>query len=370
MDLGRLGYVLILLMMALPMAILTLILVIAGFTAVVGFAAMFLLGVVALVGWPIPGWFRRFGTKWWEYTLGLQLQALFVTVILAAVMLVSKFIGSHVDKYGFFIVGLLNIVLMFWAVKARAFIESLTMMGGGGSAGMLGMMAAWTGMRAGGWALGQGRAPRPAGRHGPRTTPAGTSGTARRASTGPAAPARPNTGIPGPKHVDAYRIPDLDNGPRQLPPPPPPAIGGGPAAIGPSGPGGGGGPLVPRPPSRWATRHPTPGPRRPPPPTGGDGPYQAPYRRDPRRPPRPPEGPQPRRVTTAPATRPRPPRHRAPRRRGGGRRDTRTGRVGVRPGRHRRRTRRPRHTRLTRSPIGARRETSRRRGPGRVGSAA
>jgi hypothetical protein len=80
MDLGRLGYVLILLMMALPMAILTLrILVIAGFTAVIGFAAMFLLGVVALVGRPIPGWFRRFGTKGWEYTLGLQLQALFVT---------------------------------------------------------------------------------------------------------------------------------------------------------------------------------------------------------------------------------------------------------------------------------------------------
>ena len=155
MDLGRLGYVMILLMMALPMAILTLILVIAGFTAVVGFAAMFILGVLALVAWPIPGWFRRFGTKWWEYTLGLELQALFVTVILAAVMLVSKFIGSHVDQYGFFIVGLLNIVLMFWAVKARAFIESLTMMGGGGSTGMLGMMAAWTGMRAGGWALGK-----------------------------------------------------------------------------------------------------------------------------------------------------------------------------------------------------------------------
>src|SRR6478672_2168968 len=162
MDLGRLGYVLIMLMMALPMAILTLILVIAGFSAVVGFAAMFLLGVVALVGWPIPGWFRRFGTKWWEYTLGLQLQALFVTVILAAVMLVSKFIGSHVDKYGFFIVGLLNIVLMFWAVKARAFIESLTMMGGSGSAGMLGMMAAWTGIARRRLGPREGRAPRPA----------------------------------------------------------------------------------------------------------------------------------------------------------------------------------------------------------------
>jgi hypothetical protein len=282
MDLGRLGYVLIMLMMALPMAILTLILVIAGFSAVVGFAAMFLLGVLALVGWPIPGWFRRFGTKWWEYTLGLQLQALFVTVILAAVMLVSKFIGSHVDKYGFFIVGLLNIVLMFWAVKAKAFIESLTMMGGGGSAGMLGMMAAWTGMRAGGWALGKVghfgrqviRSPYNAGRY-VRDRAKGLDWTSRTV--------KPNTGIPGPKHVDAYRIPDLDNGPRQLPPPPPPAIGsGGPRAIGPSGPAGN--LPVPRPPSGGPPATRPPGPRRPPSPSGGDGPYQAPYRRDPRRP--------------------------------------------------------------------------------------
>ena len=285
MDLGRLGYVLILLMMALPMAILTLILVIAGFTAVIGFAAMFLLGVLALVGWPIPGWFRRFGTKWWEYTLGLQLQALFVTVILAAVMLVSKFIGSHVDKYGFFIVGLLNIVLMFWAVKARAFIESLTMMGGGGSAGMLGMMASWTAMRAGGWALGKvghlgrqiARSPYNAGRY-VRDRAKGLDWTSR--TGGPK-----KAGIPGMKHVDAYRIPDLDNGPRQLAPPPPPAIGGGPAAIGPTGSGGGGGPLVPRPPRGGPPATRPPGPRRPPPTGGsGNGPYQAPYRRDPRRP--------------------------------------------------------------------------------------
>ncbi|HEY5149867.1 MAG TPA: hypothetical protein VIJ23_08600, partial [Mycobacterium sp.] len=285
MDLGRLGYVMILVMMALPMAILTLILVIAGFTAVVGFAAMFILGVLALVAWPIPGWFRRFGTKWWEYTLGLELQALFVTVILAAVMLVSKFIGSHVDQYGFFIVGLLNIVLMFWAVKARAFIESLTMMGGGGSSGMLGMMATWTGMRAGGWALGKVghlgrqvlRSPYNAGRY-VRDRAKGIDWTSR---SGPN-----NKGIPNPKHVDSYLIPDLDSGPRQLAPPPPPAIGGGRPGIGPSGPGGGGGggPLVPRPPSGGPPATRPRGPRRPPPTTGGDGPYQAPYRRDPRTP--------------------------------------------------------------------------------------
>jgi len=170
---------------------------------------------------------------WWEYTLGLELQALFVTVILAAVMLVSKFIGSHVDEYGFFIVFLLNIVLMFWAVKARAFIESLTMMGGGGgSTGMLGMMAAWTGMRAGGggrsgrsgtWAGRFLRSPYNAGRY-VRDRAKGIDWTSR---TGPK-----NTGIPNPKHVDSYLIPDLDNGPRQLAPPPPPAIGGGRPGIG------------------------------------------------------------------------------------------------------------------------------------------
>jgi len=280
MDLGRLGYVMMMLMMALPMAILTLILVIAGFTAVVGFAGMFLLGVLALVCWPIPGWFRRFGTKWWEYTLGLQLQALFVTVILATVMLLSKFIGSHVDTYGFFIVGLLNIVLMFWAVKARAFIESLTMMGGGG-AGILGMMAAWTGMRAGGWALRKVghfgrqvlRSPYNVGRY-VRDRARGIDWTGR--------PGPTNTGIPTMNHVDSYRIPDLDDGPRQLSPPSPPAIGGGPVGIGPSG-SGGSGPLVPRPPSGGPPATRPRGPRRPAPP-GADGPHQAPYRRDPRRP--------------------------------------------------------------------------------------
>ena len=341
MDLGRLGYVMVMVMMALPMAILTLILVIAGFTAVVGFAAMFLLGVLALVGWPIPGWFRRFGTKWWEYTLGLQLQALFVTVILAAVMLVSQFIGSHVDKYGFFIVGLLNIVLMFWAVKARAFIESLTMMGGGGSAGMLGMMAAWTGMRAGGWALGKVghlgrqvlRSPYNAGRY-IRDRAKGIDWTGR--------PGPRNNGIPNVKHVDAYRVPDLDNGPRQLPPPPPPGIQGGPRAIGPSGPGGGGGPLVPRPPSggppatrpgraappthavRWGRPAPVPYPARPPPPGGRIA-----------------EGTDRARPGRSPATRPRP--HPLGRRRPG--RAAGAGypqrAVGVRPRRIRRRTRRP-----------------------------
>jgi hypothetical protein len=156
------------------------------------------------------------------------------------------------------------------------------MMGGGGSAGMLGMMAAWTGMRAGGWALGKVghlgrqviRSPYNAGRY-VRDRAKGIDWTSRTA--------KPSTGIPGPKHVDAYRIPDLDNGPRQLPPPPPPAIGGaGPRAIAPSGPTGN--LPVPRPPSGGPPATRPPGPRRPPSPSGRDGPYQAPYRRDPRRP--------------------------------------------------------------------------------------
>ena len=338
MDLGRLGYVLIMLMMALPMAILTLILVIAGFSAVVGFAAMFLLGVVALVGWPIPGWFRRFGTKWWEYTLGLQLQALFVTVILAAVMLVSKFIGSHVDTYGFFIVGLLNIVLMFWAVKAKAFIESLTMMGGGGSAGMLGMMAAWTGMRAGGWALGKVghfgrqviRSPYNAGRY-VRDRAKGLDWTSRTGQTeAPASPARNMlTPTASPTWTTGHGNSPRRHHPRSaagLARSAPPA----PAAVA---------PLVPRPPSRWATRHPTTRAAPPPSPSGGDGPYQAPVPARPHAgPPLPSRTVAPRRATTgAGNSAPAPPT--APLRMGGGPGHPQRA-LGVRPGRHGRRTRR------------------------------
>ena len=178
---------------------------------------------------------------------------------------------------------------MFWAVKARAFIESLTMMGGGSSAGMLGTMAAWTGMRAGGWAMGKVghlgrqviRSPYNAGRY-LRDRAKGIDWTGR--------PGQRNTGIPTVKRVDAYRIPDLDQGPRQLVPPPPPAIGGGPTPISPAGPGGG--PLIPRPPSGGPPATRPSGPRRPPPSSGGHGPVQAPYRRDPRRPATPlPQGP-------------------------------------------------------------------------------
>jgi hypothetical protein len=165
-------------------------------------------------------------------------------------------------------------------VKARAFIESLTMMGGGGSAGVLGGMAAYGAMRAGGWAAGKVghfgrqviRSPYNAGRY-VRDRAKGLDWLSR---GGPA-----KKGIPNPKHVDSFRLPDLDNGPRQLPPAPTREIRGGPKALGPSGPGGGG-PLVPRPPSGGPPATRPGGPRRPAP-SGGNGPYQSPYRRDPRR---------------------------------------------------------------------------------------
>jgi hypothetical protein len=141
-------------------------------------------------------------------------------------------------------------------------------------------MAAYGAMRAGGWAAGKVghfgrqviRSPYNAGRY-VRDRAKGLDWLSR---TGPA-----KKGIPNPKHVDSFRIPDLDNGPRHLPPAPPHEIRGGPKAMGPSGPSGGG-PLVPRPPSGGPPAK-RPGRPRRPGPAGRDGPRQAPYRRDPRR---------------------------------------------------------------------------------------
>ena len=233
MDLGRLGYTLILDMLALPAAIMLLVLTFAGMSAVVGFMAMLLLAVLALVTWPIPGWFRRFGTQWWGWVLGFQLQALFITAILVAVMVTSRILGGLTGQYGFFLTGLLNLALLFWAVKIRGWIESTTVLGGTGSSGMIGYLALWGATKA---AAATGRLVR-----GTARTALGWAGAGvTKAATSPRVlgwfRTTPHTPKPRPS-----RLVWLDDGPRELGPGHP---GSGPGPSGrqlrPGGPGGAG----------------------------------------------------------------------------------------------------------------------------------
>jgi hypothetical protein len=159
-DMTRTGYVLLLALITIPMGLMLLRLVISGLVAVIGFLLMLVIGLVFLTFWPIPGWFRQVGTRYWVYTLGLQLQALFITVVISGVMVVSTIIATQAGQYGFFIVALLNLGLFVAAVQARSWLEMLTTLGGAGSMGFASALmlrsAARTAVGAAGGLLGAG----------------------------------------------------------------------------------------------------------------------------------------------------------------------------------------------------------------------
>jgi hypothetical protein len=134
-DMTRTAYLLVLALITIPMGLILLRLVIAGLVAVVGFLLMLVIGLVFLVFWPIPGWFRQTGTRYWIYTLGMEGQALFVTVIISGTTVSSTIIATQIGKYGFFVVALLNLGLFIAALKARAWLETLTTFGGAGAMG-------------------------------------------------------------------------------------------------------------------------------------------------------------------------------------------------------------------------------------------
>lgn len=134
-DVTRTGYLLLLALITVPMGLMLLRLVVAGLVAVVGFLLMLVVGLVFLAFFPIPGWFRQTGVRYWVFTLGMELQALFITVLISGNMVVSSIIATQSGTYGFMVVALLNLGLMMAAVKARAWLEMLTSAGGGGSMG-------------------------------------------------------------------------------------------------------------------------------------------------------------------------------------------------------------------------------------------
>ncbi|MCK2252694.1 MULTISPECIES: hypothetical protein [unclassified Crossiella] len=143
-DPTRTGMLVLLLLIVIPFAIFLLRLVIAGLTAVVGFLVVLLIGLVFLTFWTIPGFFRELGIRYWIYVVGLQLQALFVTVVIAAVMVLVTIILMAVGRYGFMVAAVLNVMALVAAVKARAWLELMTNMSGASSMGYGGAMVMHT----------------------------------------------------------------------------------------------------------------------------------------------------------------------------------------------------------------------------------
>jgi hypothetical protein len=139
-DITRTGYLLALALITIPMGLILLRLVVSGIGAVTGFLLMLIVGLSFLVLWPIPGWFRQLGTRYWVYTLGLEFQGLFITIVISGATVGSALISTQTGKYGFFVVALLNIGLFSSAMKARAWMELMTTIGGAGAMGFAAVM--------------------------------------------------------------------------------------------------------------------------------------------------------------------------------------------------------------------------------------
>lgn len=135
-DLGRIGMALMLLVLVLPMGLLLGKIIINGLTALIGFLLMLVVGLVFLTLWPIPGLTRQIGVKFWIKTVGQEVEVLFVTVTLSGVMVVVAVLSTQTGKYGFFLVSVLNLVLMWAAVKVQSWLEMLMGYGGGSSMGL------------------------------------------------------------------------------------------------------------------------------------------------------------------------------------------------------------------------------------------
>ncbi|GAA1308844.1 hypothetical protein [Saccharothrix xinjiangensis] len=125
-DPARLGIVLLLALLVLPLALLLIRLVIAGLNAAVGLLLALVAGLVFLTLWPIPGWPRATGTRYLVYTVGRSLQALTITTTVSGVTVTSAIIATLVGQHGFFIVTVLNIALMTSAVQMQSWVDSLT----------------------------------------------------------------------------------------------------------------------------------------------------------------------------------------------------------------------------------------------------
>lgn len=137
---GRLGVVLIFFIVSIPMALFILGLTLFGLMATVGLLLMVLVGPFFLALWVIPGAPRRAGLQWLTGLIALLLQSILITLTIGAIAITTSIINANLDEYGYFICGLLNIVVLVVAWKLRTTMENFGVAGSGSAAagGMVG----------------------------------------------------------------------------------------------------------------------------------------------------------------------------------------------------------------------------------------
>ena len=126
---GRLGTVVLLTFVTIPLALLLFALVMYGVMAIVGFLLLILVGLLFLLGWMIPGRMRQIGVRWFETLLASLIQSVIITAVLGAVMVLGAILNTAIPTYGYFVVVLLNFAVFLAAFKIRGHFETITQMG-------------------------------------------------------------------------------------------------------------------------------------------------------------------------------------------------------------------------------------------------
>ena len=179
-----------------------LILTVFGLMAAVGVLFLAMMVPIFVVGWMIPGIPRTIGLRWFQALIGCMIQSALIAALLGVVMVLGAILQAKVPQYGFWMVGLLNLVVMVMALKVRSMFENLT---GLSHPAASGLMSSYVAMKTLG-ALG---------RMGKRVGHAGASvvgGTSRgvAAAAGVGAGGYMNAGSKGLPSVTPSRIKNLD----------------------------------------------------------------------------------------------------------------------------------------------------------------
>jgi len=152
---GRLGALLFILIVTLPLVLVLLALVLYGLMAIVGFLLLALSGIVFLLFWMIPGRPRQIGVKWLEELIGALLQSVIITTVIGSVMVLDSFLAAGIPKYGFFAVALLDLATFVTGFRMRGRLENVVGMGAGSGASPFSGYMAMRGMGALGKRLGK-----------------------------------------------------------------------------------------------------------------------------------------------------------------------------------------------------------------------
>ena len=131
---GRLGAVLFILVVTIPLVVLLLALVLFGIMAIIGFLLLALAGIIFLLFWMIPGRPRQIGVRWLEELIGSLLQSLIITTVIGSVMVLDSFLSAGIPKYGFFGVAILNLATFVTGFRMRGRLENVVGMGAGSGA--------------------------------------------------------------------------------------------------------------------------------------------------------------------------------------------------------------------------------------------